>query len=234
MEFVIDDQAAPWTETPRPERRGMGFFEKKLADGKEGRPFAVFGRQPEGFLNPAHFHTGPQFFVLLQGSADFPQHPLKPIAVHYADANTPYGPFKIGPGFMTTVVRSREAGQIYMTDAEGRKRRNPLGREFFAQSDMAGWEELAGDARGVQRKSLLGQDDNQPRAEIYKYPPGLAVHRGPAPFGQFHIVLEGSANVDGRPLGPYSMLFGRGDRWGTVLTAAGDGVVLLSLTFDRD
>ena len=125
MELIIEEARVNWTEAPQPERKNFGFFVKKLADGDEGRPSASLGRQAEGFSNPAHFHTEAQFQVLLEGGVNFPAHPLAPIAVHYSDAYTPYGPFLVGRGMLIAVLRQRRAAQFYMSDPQGRKAPEP-------------------------------------------------------------------------------------------------------------
>src|SRR5580658_11252126 len=140
-EYVMDEKLVDWKVL---ERETPGFALKRLGDGFDGRPYATIAMQPEGYENPAHFHGEAQFEVLLEGSVDFPQHPLTRIAIHYSDANSPYGPFLIGRNFKHVVVRKRATDQVYMSDREGRKRRNPYGRDMYRQMQEDSGEGIEG------------------------------------------------------------------------------------------
>ncbi len=230
-ECLIDEPSTPWSEVTRPDRIGRGFYQKSLSDGHDGRPYAVIGKQPAGFLNPAHFHTEPQFQVLLEGTVSFPKKPLAAVAVHYSDNSMPYGPFTVGEGMRLAVIRNREAKQYYMTDAEGRKLANGRGREFYGEAEKLHWDGVQG-APGLRRKLLFGEGSNQPKAEILEYPAGHIIRRGPAPCGRFEIVLKGSVAYGDRVIKPYTMIYELGDQWDPALKTSSDGATVLQLTFD--
>src|SRR5436309_1317297 len=46
---------------------------------------------PGAVIHP-HFHRVPQFQIVIAGGGRIGKHPLEPVAVHYVDAFTPYGP----------------------------------------------------------------------------------------------------------------------------------------------
>lgn len=162
----------------------------------------------------------------------FPAHPLAPIAVHYSDAYTPYGPFLVGRGMLIAVLRQRRAAQFYMSDPQGHKLRNPSGRELYGQSVDVPWEELSGDLAGVSRKTLIGKKGQDvPQAGIWQYAPERAIQWAPAPFGRFHILLEGDALLGDRRLEPYSMAYACGDDRSPVFRAGEAGATWLALTF---
>ncbi len=235
MEQFIEERMVPWGTSAKSEVKIPGFFFKSLANGKEGGPQAGMARKPEGYVTGAHFHDAAQFQLLLEGSAKFPKHQLAPISVHYSDANTPYGPFVVGPGNLTAALRQHRAEQIDMSDREGRKRRNPYGRELYGQSEQVPWEQLTGEFAGISRKILIGKEGEKlPEASIWKYPPMTVIQRTPAPFGRFRVFLEGEALGAERPLRPYSMLFERGDSWPAVLSAGEAGATCLVMTFDQE
>lgn len=235
-EYVLDQADYEWGDSRRPERIGKGFLLRIFGDGP-GRPSYTLSTQPEGFVNPAHFHNKPQFQVIWGGSVAFPTHELASIAVHYSDASFPYGPFVVGPDLLLGVYRPRMANQIYMSDREGRKQRNPYGREFygaradrqfFGQSSDDGWES-DGD---VQRSVLISTDECGPGAELVRYPPGAVVERPAAPYGEFVIVADGGAEIDGRPLDKYSARWIRGDGASAPMIAGAGGLTTLALTYD--
>ncbi len=227
MEYIVEPSKVPWTENPRPDR--IGYFDKKLGDGLEGRPHAIFARQPTGAVNEPHFHAERQFVVVLEGSMTFPKRPLTPIAVHYVDARTPYGPFIGGPGMVMAVLRHKPAPITYMSEPEGRKRRNIQGREFFAQSEL-----LNESGGGPACKQLLGKDGEElPTALLWKYPPGASIPRGPAPFGRFSFLLEGTATLGQQTYGKQTLFFESGDGPFASLRAGECGASWLDLTFDQ-
>jgi hypothetical protein len=235
-ELVWDEADYGWGDSRRPERIGKGFLLRTFGDAP-GRPSYTLSTQPEGFVNPAHFHNKPQFQVIWGGSVKFPTHELRPIAVHYSDASFPYGPFTVGADLLLGVYRPRIANQIYMSDRVGRRQRNPYGREFygagserefFGQSDDEGWEPF-GDAR---RLRLINSEECGPGAELVRFAPAAVVDRPPAPYGEFQVVAEGSADVDGRSLARYSARWIRGERAPSRMLAGPDGLTLLTLTYD--
>jgi hypothetical protein len=230
--IVIDPGAAiGWKETDRPERVGRGFRNKLLADGKDGGPFAIFGIQPEGFVNPAHFHTLPQFQVLLEGTVDFPTHKLTAPAVHYSDRNSPYGPFVVGPGFLIGVFRVGAADQIYMTDREGRKQRM-AGRELYGQASDVEWSSVHGSGDVAQKSLIPSNGADSPGASLLKCGPGAEMPLGSTPHGCYEIVIDGSVHAGDSELRSYSMRFTQDDRPPTPLVAGTDGATVLVLTFD--
>ena len=226
FEYFMDEPHTAWTANPRPDRRG--YFQKNLADGDQKRPFAIIARQPEGAVNHPHLHTEGQFQVLLEGAMSFPGKRLAPVAVHYSDANVPYGPFVGEGGLKLAVLRRGRQGDIYyMQDAEGRRRRDPGGREFYGHGGLTDLKET----HGAKRTALFGDGAEGPRAEIWRYGGAQTLERTPAPFGRFHILLEGLVRAGDLPLEPYSVFFECGDDWSTTLTAGEGGATLVSLTF---
>jgi hypothetical protein len=235
-EYVLDQADYTWGDSRRPERIGKGFLLRVFGDAP-GRPSYTLSTQPEGFVNPAHFHNKPQFQVIWNGSVRFPTHELASIAVHYTDASFPYGPFVVGSNLLLGVYRPRIANQIYMSDREGRRQRNPYGREFsgaadprqfFGQSSDGAWER----AVDAQRLVLIDAGQCGPGAELVRYEPGALVHRAPAPFGEFVVVADGEAHLGAARLGRYSARWTRGDTASELLHAGPDGLTVLALTYD--
>ena len=251
-EFIAIESAVEWYEPNRPERLGQGFLTKQVGDGLDGRPSIWFGIQPEGFKNPAHFHTEAQFQVLLEGSATFSRLHVEGIAVHYSDAYSFYGPFHVGPDFNMAVLRCRDAGQVHATDEEQRHLRNPKGRELYgpktdakiegltgrqvayASDKLVPWTEAPGQADAVLHKVLMAAEgDSGPTAVMYRCPAGTKLSVEPAPFGAFHLLLAGTALVNGTAMDPYSMRYVHGDDTPEVLVAGDDGADWIVLTFDQ-
>ena len=121
-----------------------------------------------------------------------------------------------------------------MSDPEGRKLRDPYGREFYGQSRDVLWRGLTGELAGVHSKVLFGNEgEEDPKAQIWECAPNLVVRRNVVPFGEYHILLEGLAWLGDREMKPYSMRFVVGDDSSTPLTSGPEGATWLILTFDQ-
>lgn len=57
-----------------------------------GQPQAYYVEQPPQATVPPHYHDTNQYQVFLHGHAVFGKKPVVPLAVHYANGHTPYGP----------------------------------------------------------------------------------------------------------------------------------------------
>ena len=238
-EFVLDEPALPWEVEINANNPGYveGTFAKRktLADGLDGRPQAhVFSPGKEGTETAPHFHTVDQFQVVLEGTITFPDHSLDPIGIHYTDANTPYGPFSGGPKDLMAVLRPSRAGIVWMDNPKGREGRNPNGREVIALSRDVELEELSGALAGVRRKLLVGTEDEEgPKSQLWKCASGFVLERGPTPFGEYQVLVKGSARLGDQEMKPYCMRYVVGDEAPAQITAGPEGATWLILTFDQ-
>ena len=233
QEYLLDEAPLEWVD-------GGGAFQKLLADGVDGGPQAHVDLADEGFSAAPHFHDVAQFFLTLEGTMTFAGHSLEAISVYYSDPYTPYGPFITGPKNKMAVLRAKKSGHslkggiVWMTDREGRKLRNPYGREFYGESQKAPWEDLTGELAGVRRKVLFGiEDKEEPKAQIWECPPNMVLKRDAAPFGEYQILVKGSAIGGDREIKPHSMRFVEGDDPPTPFTSGPEGATWLILTYDQ-
>jgi hypothetical protein len=232
-EIVVTEADKEWTDLDPPGPGNRGKLVKWLSGAVEGSPSVTFSHQPEGYENPAHFHSEAQFQVLLEGSVSFPQHRLAPIAVHYSDARTPYGPFLVGAGFKLAVLRVRPATQTHMSDREGRRARNPQGRELYGQTEGTPWRQLTGELTGVEQKQLIVPGPSGgPTATLFRCEPNTTLPCPPAPHGTYQLLVEGDASVDDERLEPYAVRFALGQGSPRPLTTGPRGARLLHLAFD--
>ena len=233
QEYLLDEAPLEWVESG-------GASQKLLADGLNGAPQAHVDLADEGFGADAHFHDVAQFFLTLEGTMTFSGHLLEAISVYYSDPYTAYGPFVTGPRNKMAVLRPAKSGHslkggiIWMSDREGRKLRNPYGREFYGQAHKVPWQDLTGDLAGIRRKLLFGQDDDTgPSAEILECPPNMVLQREAPPFGEYQILVEGSALLMDREIKPHSMRYLVGDEPPTQLASRPEGATWLILTYDQ-
>lgn len=220
---------------------GMHFFAKDMSAGEpDDGPWARLVTFPAGFENNPHFHSAPQFQVVVGGSVSFPTHHLKAPAVHYADAFSPYGPFTVGEDFKIMVVRPWRAKKYNMSARETRGLRNPYGRnkygqqrELYGQLDESAW--TRGD--GYASQQLLGVPTaaglDGPMAELVRLDPGGSIANDAAvtAHGVFVIVLFGEVTAGGRTMAPFSTYFARGEHR-TPFVAGDEGALILRLAYD--
>ena len=238
-EYVYNEPTYPWVDqtagnidTKGVPRKGPSYI-RKFADGREGQPEGFTVKLPEGCDSEAHFHTECQFQVALEGTVEFPNHPVDAIGVHYTDANTAYGGFICRTDFYLATLRPRKAsGSLHMIHKENRAVRNPYGRELMGEAKSVYWEELK-DIPGAQRKVIFGGEQG-PAARLFEYPPGTEVQLPSASHGEWHIVVRGSARIGGEELKPYSMRYITGPEQPSPLLAGPEGVTWLLLTFDGE
>jgi hypothetical protein len=242
-------EPAEWVEEfgKVPEERtkfGIRILSKDLskdvpADGSWARQ-VVF---PPGFENNPHFHSAPQFQVLLEGSVQFPTHNMTAPAVHYADAFSPYGPFTCGEGFKIMIIRPWLAKKFNMFDRSKRGLRNPYGRNMYGQqnrnlygqADSAGWVSVD----GHQSQYLIGAPPAEhiegPIAELVRLEPGTSIANDAAltEYALFVIVFDGEIRVKDETLTPYSSYFARGIH-GEPMVAGAGGATILRCAFDEN
>jgi hypothetical protein len=186
---------------------------------------------PEGYRYAPHFHDQPQFQVLLQGKVDFPTHKLDPISVHYSDPFTPYGPFLVGPEMKLGIFRPCRAQITYMSDREARKG-NPRGRELYGMAREASWTAADVAQPGQETKTLITAEGNRgPGAELRRCAPNMAITLPPAEYGAFHVIVEGSASIDGTALTAHSTRYAIGSEAPRPIVAGPEGATILVLTF---
>lgn len=220
---------------------GMRFYAKDMSHEPADGPWARQVAFPAGFENNAHFHSAPQFQVVLEGDVSFPTHHLTAPAVHYADAFSPYGPFTVGEGFKIMVARPWLARKYNMSARETRGLRNPYGRNAYGQSrelwgqmDESVW--VRGD--GFDSQQLLGTPAaaglDGPMGELVRLDPGSSIANDAVVtrYGLFVIVFSGEITLGGNTLKPYSTYFARGVH-GESMVAGADGALILRLAFDE-
>ena len=88
--------------------------------------------------------------------------------------------------------------------------------------------------QGSVAKFSLGCDDEKgPQAQIWELLASGILRRGVAPFGEFQILVEGSALLGDKEMAPYAMRQVRGDQAPQPIVAGPEGATWLVLTFDE-
>ena len=200
-------------------------------------PMAFLVEQPAGSVVESHFHEANQFQLVVAGSGTLGTHAVQPVAVHYSNAFSAYGPITAG-----------EAGLQYLTLRNGYDR----GARYLP----AAREELRGVRRRFRQATAdaapPGAPPEQPATETllaempdglgawrHRLPPGATL-RGPDPAGgdgQFWVVTSGALQAaDGTVLPALSCAFvGPGEPpFAVTAGEAGLDVVVMQYPCGRD
>jgi hypothetical protein len=229
--YIVDAADIPWK---RSATEGVAFECQALLSGRDGGPEALRFRFDDCPSVYAHMHLTSQFQLLLEGAMDFPRgvKHLEGLAIHYTDHNMPYGPFAVSGGHEMLVLHPRAGGIVSMANLDARRQINLGGRISAAVASAVSWQSLPG-VKDTRFKLLLPHDLG-PAAVIVEAPAGAALGMPPAAFGRYEVVLEGSAIIGGREIGPPGLRYTRGDGAPEPLVAGSGGATIAFLTFDAD
>ena len=123
-------------------QRWRTWFMKPKKPGVPLDPYAFLSQSTAGRKLRTHFHCVDQFQVIMGGGGLIGRHKLAINAVHFARANTPYGPLVAGDeGLAFLTLRS-------MGDPTGRHRLPE------AKEELAKMPNRAKSSRGTQRSSM--------------------------------------------------------------------------------
>ncbi|MCL0102078.1 hypothetical protein M1O29_03240 [Dehalococcoidia bacterium] len=232
-EYITDASAVPPRGVQRPYvfpgwPNGVVIQSQTLLSGENNGPWGTCTSFPENTGSQAHFHTSSQFQFVISGSMDFPDHHLEAPAVHYTDHCVPYGPFTVSEDHAMVILRPRLNRQIFVTDPKIRELVNREGRTFVRNASDVEWEpDSLND--GARRKILVPDV-----AEIVECPAGMEFRSGPAKWGQYQVVFEGTVVIEGKDLKHRSLRFVRGDESPSPLKCGAEGATLIVLTFGED
>lgn len=182
-----------------------------------------------------HYHDVDQFQVITSGGGTLGKHAVKPYAVHFSRALTPYGPIQAGDeGIAWLTIRARR-------DAEGAQF-IPDKREKLAQagprtpwqvSEIAEFVDPAGD---VSLNPLPGiRDERGLGAFALRMKPNAktTLPDPSATGGQYLVVLSGSIERGGRTQRSLAIGYVAPDEPSLEVQAGPDGLDALVLNFPR-
>lgn len=201
--------------------------------GSPDRPHAFLTTQSAGSTFRAHFHFNRQFQVAVRGSGMLGRHPLGLVTVHYAAAETGYGPIVAGDEGLSylTLRQVFERGAQYLPESSpamhlGLKRRQRTSPVI----DLADHTAAAGDAATSE---IFPLDETGLGAWLIRAGPGAAVNTAPAgaDHDRYHVVVGGSVRTAEDKLPELSVVWvGRGESSPGMVAGAG-GAKLLVLQF---
>lgn len=197
-------------------------------------PMAFLVEQPPGSIVAAHFHEANQFQLVVAGDGMLGQHAVRPIAVHYANAFSAYGPLAAGPAGLQylTLRNGYDRGARYLPAA--REELRGIRRRFRqATADAA----PPGPApAAAESEVLLAEAADGLGAWRHRLPPG-AVLLGPDPAGgdgQFWVVTAGALQAaEGEALAALSCAFVAPEEAPFAVTAGPQGLEVVVMQYPR-
>lgn len=191
-----------------------------------------------------HFHTIDQFQVFVDGSGRLGSHVVDPIAIHYTNGYTGYGPIVAGEnGFSYYVMRPGfdVQGSHYLHVPEARAKLKPGGKRFILAdgikvSTIAELQALK--APLVERVIGVERADDPEAgvfADIVRLGPS-ASYTGADPAtgnGQVFMVLQGSIVHAGAAMGLRASIAITPDEQTVSFSAGPDGAQIMALQYPR-
>ena len=171
-------------------------------------PQAYLAELGPGFVEQAHFHDVDQFQVFFGGGDSFFQrHSISTMLLQYADAFATYGPFGSGEttlGLYT--LRSRASGlRAYMPQDRDKMTHRGLRQRSVDLAPYAEREPAASPVLGAVLPVLPVEEDGLAAYWINLLPGTVATAPAAEGAGQFHCVVSGMVQAEGRTFGPMSL-----------------------------
>lgn len=187
-----------------------------------------------------HFHEIDQFQIFVAGGGAMGRDAALPLAVHYADRYTAYGPIAAGPhGFsFFTFHAMRDPGAVYLHKPGHRERLKPSEqRARLVPGIVLSTAPVLHSRRDMAAESLL-QDEaaaSAPGAWLLRLGAGM---KASAPEtsragGRFYFVVNGSLEWEGADCPLWSTLFAGADECPPEVCAGAGGLEMLVLQFPQ-
>lgn len=177
-----------------------------------------------GSVIPPHFHVEDEFQVIVGGTGSLGKHPLDGVAVHFAEAYTPYGPLRTGPEGLTffTLRAKADPGAEYMPESRERmirKARRNLAADVPAEGPSG---------------ALWPEHDDGLGAWIARAEAGAAVDDPAGEGGRYYLVVDGAlTDAQGTSLPRWSCVWSASSAARPALTAGRDGAAVVIVQFPR-
>jgi hypothetical protein len=198
--------------------------------GRADQPHAFLTTQSPGSTFRAHFHFNRQFQVAVRGSGLLGRHPLGLVTVHYAAAETGYGPIVAGDGGLSyfTLRQVFERGAQYLPDNapsmhQGLRRRQKTSPVIDLHDAVDGVGEAA-------TTEIFPLDETGLGAWLIRVGPGVMVDAplASADRDRYHVIVGGSVRTGEDELPELSVVWvGRGEPSPRMIAGPQGGHVLV-------
>lgn len=187
-----------------------------------------------------HYHEVDQFQIFLAGAGRFGRKGAPPLAVHYVDRYTGYGPIQATAlGYSYFVMHAeKDPGAVYRNRPGYRERIKPGRKRHLLVPGIAASTAPVLCARREATLELLFQPehgDDGLGASMWRLGPGMVV-AGTDPAGtggQFYLVVNGALELNGEIYPAWSPVFVAASERPLRARAGRDGLEALVLQFPR-
>jgi hypothetical protein len=187
-----------------------------------------------------HYHEVDQFQVFLAGAGRFGRKAAPPLAVHYVDRYTGYGPIRAtGHGYSYFVMHAeKDPGAVYRNRPGYRERIKPGRKRHLLVPGVAiSTTPVLLSRREAALEPLFSPDDGDDGlgAFMWRIGPETAA-TGPDPAessGQFYLVVNGSLELNGMTYPAWSPIYVAPGERALEVRAGGEGLEALVLQFPR-
>lgn len=219
-------------------------FLGKPGDGEihEHQPQAFLIEMSANEVIVPHFHEVDQFQVFVSGSGSLgrSKEASRPLAVHYADHHTGYGPITAGPhGYSYFTLRAKsDPGAIYLHNPGYREKLKPSAkRHGVADGITLSTTPVLMDRKDLAVEPLMPElsTGDGLGVALIRMGPG-ATYAGPDPSatgGQYYLVLNGGVELASGAYGEWTPVFVPKTDKALALRAGPKGAELLLLSFAR-
>ena len=194
---------------------------------------------PNATVTP-HFHQVDQFQVLVAGSGTLGRKVVPPIALHYVDHHTAYGPIISGPfGLSYFTIRAKsDPGSIHLDDRGHKEFLKPTKKRYLlAESIALSTEAVLQNRSAVAIESVFeGIDDSDGLGAFILRMGAGANTKGPNPEttgGQYYIVVNGSLQFEEVSYPVWSTIYASPADAPLDVCAGSYGLEVLILNFPR-
>jgi len=245
----IKSSVEAFAETRRSALANGGNINRTLFIGKWEKPATVDPLQPQAYIvdqDPAtvvepHYHQCEQWQVVVQGEGTLGRYAVKPIALHYTDPYTAYGPIRPSEGARVAYFSMRaksDVGAQYLHKPGMKEAMKPSRRRFLlVDPDKVGLTPppVLAAMSGARTDVLIERYDDGVTAEIVRMGPGeRASCLDPATGGgQYLLVVNGAIVHDGATLPYCSCVFVSPDDAPATLEAGPAGAEVMVLQYPR-
>lgn len=211
MKAVAANTTTPheWSSDDGGFHRLTGYFGNpaEILDGPQGflvehYPAPDVGDETAIVSHP-HYHRVRQFQLVVHGDRPtFGKRNLEPIAFHYTDPSTPYGPISAGKGGVGyfTLRAKADVGQYKMPGEKERMLVSP-------RRNIAVQVAAEGSGADAEVETLIEPQEDGLASYYLRLAPGAeaVAPSGEGGGGSYHVVVKGSAVSNGAQLPPRSL-----------------------------
>jgi len=211
-ETLSTDDMEPWTRV-LPNGTEVSVREFQWSTGKvdEG-PQCFIVDQPAFKVVEPHFHTEDEFQIVTAGDGRLGRHPVRPLAIHYSGAYTPYGPIVPGgDGIQYYTLRAkRDYGAQFLPAARDKMDQSAPKRFYMGYDAPApGEPAVLRTLSGADLVTVLEPTEEGTASWLLTVGPGagFTVPSAEKTGGQYVVVTGGSLELGGREYGLWSTAF---------------------------